>query len=557
MRVGGVAAGLAAAIFFMRTAAAEPPPVEAFGTLPLAEIGRISPDGKHLAVIQPLNGRNGIVIYDLSKTDSQPHSVTLEGAVAQNAFWKTNDRLICVFQANLKQKGSSDINAWTRAISVDANGQDAVLLLQGMALVNVNTGAAIVDLAPDDPWHVYMAAWETNAEMNGHAALRFDQYYLNLFKVNVKLGYTELVQHGTAHTAGYLMDGHGQALGRIEEDADLKNRVFLGHKEIMSFDAHGGSPLEFEGLTAGPNPTLAVLTGDPGGIKGLYSWTSAGKGDALFLDSKFDVSGSLEDERTGRIIGAVYRDDVPHHVYFDPAMQHVQKVLEAAFPGQAVWIASRDDAGAAYVIRTEGPKNPPVLSLYTTANHQVNIVQESYPSLKQSDLGEVRPYPYKARDGLDIHAYLTLPHAKEPHNLPLVVFPHGGPESRDGMNFNWWTQFMASRGYAVFQPNYRGSSGYGWNFVKAGDGEWTGKVQDDLQDGVQKLIADGIADPKRICIVGGSWGGYLALVGATFSPEEYACAISYAGPSDLDHNLYTGTTFESENVSVWKRSLGA
>jgi dipeptidyl aminopeptidase/acylaminoacyl peptidase len=125
------------------------------------------------------------------------------------------------------------------------------------------------------------------------------------------------------------------------------------------------------------------------------------------------------------------------------------------------------------------------------------------------------------------------------------------------MDFDWWAQFMASRGYAVLQPNFRGSSGYGWNFVQAGDGEWAGKVQNDVQDGVKKLIADGIADPKRICIVGASYGGYMALAGATFSPDLYACAVSFAGLSDLNRMLYTGTSFESESVSVWKRRIGA
>jgi dipeptidyl aminopeptidase/acylaminoacyl peptidase len=231
--------------------------------------------------------------------------------------------------------------------------------------------------------------------------------------------------------------------------------------------------------------------------------------------------------------------------------------LEKAYPDQSVQILSRDASDTSYVIRTEGPRNPPVLSLYTITNHQSNIVQEAYPGLKPSDLGEMKPYPYKARDGLDIHAYLTLPPGKDPHNLPAVIFPHGGPEAHDAMAFDWWAQFMASRGYAVLQPNYRGSSGYGWDFVKAADGEWAGKAQYDVQDGVKKLIADGIADPKRICIMGASWGGYMALAGATFSPDLYACAVSFAGVSDLKQAIYTGTSFESEGVSIWKRRFGS
>ncbi|HUO92360.1 MAG TPA: S9 family peptidase, partial [Rhizomicrobium sp.] len=262
-------------------------------------------------------------------------------------------------------------------------------------------------------------------------------------------------------------------------------------------------------------------------------------------------------ERNGRVIGVTYIDDAPRTTYFDPALQHVQTTLEKAFPGQSVSILSRDGAGASFVILTQGPKNPPVLSLYTTSNRQVNEIAEAYPSLKSSDLGDMKPYPYKARDGLDIHAYLTLPPGRDPHNLPTVVFPHGGPEARDSLRFDWWAQFMASRGYAVLQPNFRGSSGYGSRFARAGDGEWAGKVQYDVQDGVHKLIADGIADPKRICIVGASYGGYMALAGATFSPDLYACAVSFAGLSDIRRMLYTGTTFESESISLWKRRVGA
>ena len=249
-------------------------------------------------------------------------------------------------------------------------------------------------------------------------------------------------------------------------------------------------------------------------------------------------------------------EDLQKAKYFDPAMQHVQDTLEKAFPGQAVTIYSKDAGGKTYVFEAQGPKNPPILYMYTTANHHVDVVQEAYPQLKPTDLGDVKPYDYKSSDGLAIHAYLTTPPGKEAKNLPLVVFPHGGPEDRDSMAFNWWTQFMASRGYAVLQPNFRGSDGYGRGFVRAGDGEWAGKVQDDVQAGVKKLIAEGVVDPKKICIVGASYGGYMALAGASFSPDLYACAISYAGLSDLSY-MVSSSSFESEGSSLWRRRIGA
>ena len=145
----------------------------------------------------------------------------------------------------------------------------------------------------------------------------------------------------------------------------------------------------------------------------------------------------------------------------------------------------------------------------------------------------MKSYPYKARDGLDIPAFITLPPGKAPKALPLVVMPHGGPNERDMIGFDWWAQFLANRGYAVFQPNYRGSMGYGLKFKAAGDLQWGRKMQDDITDGVKKLIEDGTVDPRRICIVGASYGGYAALAGAAFSPDLYACAVSFAGVSDL------------------------
>jgi dienelactone hydrolase len=552
------AAATAFALLFSSGVSFAAPSADIFGNLPLVTTGRLSPDATHLALIQPVNGRAGVVIYDLTKPNAPPHMVTLEKAVAQTLFWKRNDRLICIFTANLEPKYWHHVQPWARAVTVDQNGGDAqVMLLRDQPeLQNNLNGAMIVDPAADDPWHVYMVAWETNAAMNGHAPLVFDEYYLNLFRVNVVTGYPELVLHGTEHTVQYLMDGHDQPLGYIEQDTNIRDHVFLGTKEVASFDARAEKGLEFEGLTMGPNPAFAVQATDSAGVRGIYQWSTAGVGPALFSNPKYDVVDILTDEHTGRILGAEYIDDRPHRLYSDPTLQHVQNVLEKAFPGQSVAILSRDATGATYLIKTEGPRNPPVLSLYTAANHQVNIVQEAYPSIKPADLGEMKPYPYKGRDGLEIPAYLTLPPGKQPHNLPTVIFPHGGPEARDSMAFDWWTQFMAAKGYAVLQPNYRGSFGYGSDFTTAADGEWAGKVQNDLQDGVQKLIADGIADPKRICIVGASWGGYLALGGVTYSPDVYACAISYAGISDLHRLTYTGTTFESEASTTIKRQLG-
>lgn len=161
------------------------------------------------------------------------------------------------------------------------------------------------------------------------------------------------------------------------------------------------------------------------------------------------------------------------------------------------------------------------------------MLAERNPWIDENDMAEMKPITYQSRDGLTIHGYLTLPVGKDPKNLPVVVNPHGGPWYRDSWGFNPEIQFMANRGFAVLQMNFRGSTGYGREFWEASFKEWGGKMQDDISDGVAWLIEEGIADPERIAIYGGSYGGYATLAGVCFTPDLYACAIDYVGVSNL------------------------
>ena len=330
---------------------------------------------------------------------------------------------------------------------------------------------------------------------------------------------------------------------------------------MASFDAHGGAKWVVEGL-AEDGSALAVRAIGKEDVDALYGLKlgDSALGAPLFLNPSYDVEDVLTDDHRSRVIGVSYVDDMTEYKYFDPKREQIEEKLKRALPMQSVRLVSRDAAGANYVVAADSPKNPETFYLFSSATSQLSVVGKSYPDLPPSDLGDEKPYPYKSRDGTDIHAYLTLPPGKAPKNLPTVIFPHGGPVWRDRLEFNYWAQFMASRGYAVLQPNFRGSAGYGFSFRHAGYGEWAGKVQNDLADGVQKLIADGIADPKRICIVGASYGGYAALAGATFNPDLYACAISYAGLSDLQlilsRETYVGGD-ESEASSFDEAQMGA
>jgi dipeptidyl aminopeptidase/acylaminoacyl peptidase len=224
----------------------------------------------------------------------------------------------------------------------------------------------------------------------------------------------------------------------------------------------------------------------------------------------------------------------PVYEWLDPEIGAAAAVLIHAFQGRDVELEDWSEDRTRFLARVAGPGAPGVWYLYDKARKEVSPIGEEYPDLAGAAFGTTRWITYKARDGLEIPAYLTLPPgAKDGSRLPLIVFPHGGPKARDQFDFDFIAQFLATRGYAVLQPQFRGSWGFGQAFEDAGKGEWGGKMQTDLIDGVGALAANGQIDPKRVCIVGASFGGYSALAGAALYPDAYRCAASIAGIADL------------------------
>ncbi len=201
--------------------------------------------------------------------------------------------------------------------------------------------------------------------------------------------------------------------------------------------------------------------------------------------------------------------------------------------GRQVDLVSFSDDRRKFLVRVDSPTDGPAYAYVDLDTKTGRWLADEFVDLKPDDISPVRSIAFKAKDGLPLTGYLTLPRGKEAKNLPLVVFPHGGPAARDEPGFDWWAQAMASRGYAVLQVNYRGSEGFGWSFLSAGFGQWGRKMQTDLSDGVRYLASQGTVDPKRVCIVGASYGGYAALAGAALDPGVYRCAAAVAGIADL------------------------
>ncbi|MGA7675602.1 MAG: S9 family peptidase [Rhizomicrobium sp.] len=532
------------------------PPAEAFGQLPAISQPALSPDGKHLAAIQAYNGRPAAVIYNLDATSgSRPVILPYSDGFIVGMRWKNNSRLLITINRNQTVHFVDGVVPLFRTVSVGTAGENPVILFSRSARDFATSLAEIADLDIDDETHVYMPLVEnimTQAVSTG------------LYQVDVTDGDAVRIGKAWDGYATWIMDGHGKLIAALVRPFQSLTEYLMLYqddeaKPLAVVNASSGNTAAIEGLTI-DGAALARRAVNQGGIEGLLCLALTDATETpLFFDTKYDIDEPLFDPWSGRVIGVSFIADWEEYRYFDPKMEALQKGLEAAFPGTSVHAVAWDTAQDKLVVAVDGPREPRAYYLLDRTTHHASGLSRTYPNLSDADVGEVKTYPYKARDGLDIPAYLTLPPGKPAKNLPTVIMPHGGPMERDQIAFDWMAQFLANRGYAVLQPNFRGSAGYGEKFMEAGFGEWGRKMQDDVTDGVQKLIADGIADPKRICIVGASYGGYAALAGAAFTPDLYACAASWAGVSDLNV-LYETESDKTANdpaiLSAWARFIG-
>ncbi len=300
-----------------------------------------------------------------------------------------------------------------------------------------------------------------------------------------------------------------------------------------------------------------VIHDDDRGMSSIYEYDLATQAEvrAVYVPDSGGVDATIVSRDGASLLGVSTSALQGRVHWFDPKLAELQSQLDKAVPNATVSIESMSEDRTRMLIRTSSPDTPGSIYFYSTDSGKMQRIAYANDLIGARHLAPVTVVAYKARDDLDVEALLTLPVGRDPHNLPLVVMPHGGPWAQDTLEYDYWQQFLANRGYAVLQPNFRGSTGYGTEFLRKGDGQLGIAMQDDITDGVKWTIARGIVDPARVCIIGASYGGYAAMWGIAKDPDLYRCAISIAGVSSLKRevNDFAYDMQAGKFSDAWKR----
>lgn len=552
--------------------AASPPP-EAFGVTPRMANVALSPSGALIAWAEPIKEVPHVVVFDLAKKQNV-RTVPVTGKLKiRDVVWADDRTLIINISLPHVYPGSKVPTEVFRYVAIDVLGDGPMrnLLMEHGADKDYVSGASIESLASDKPGTIVMSTMHYMAtarreEMDTRLrnATRDSGWTMSLFDVDLSTGKGKIRESGGVFTNGWVVDAKGNAVARSEWEAS-RNRFRVtarsasgGWSEIFKRD--DGGTFELIGPSPDGTAVLAIGSLDDDRSK-LWAIALDGSGAKVLIeDPKLDVQGYGVDPYTRQPVYVTLGGLESARRWIDPKSEARFNALAKSFPGKEVVVFGRSQDGNRALIDVSDPSSPPVYYLVDFKARTADIVGEAYPQLLEAKLGRVENLTYAARDGYSIPAYLTLPPDSDGKNLPTVILPHGGPYSRDQAGFDWLAQFLATRGYAVLQPQFRGSTGFGDAHELAGRREWGGLMQNDVSDGVKALVDRGVTDPARVCIVGASYGGYAALAGATLTPDLYRCAASINGVSDLPSMIgfirrEYGT--DSNAINYMYRDLGA
>ncbi|HEU5237235.1 MAG TPA: alpha/beta fold hydrolase [Pyrinomonadaceae bacterium] len=484
---------------------------------------QISPDGKFIAFMKPFKGTRNIWVKRTEEPFDKAKPITNDTARPIPAYFWSRDGKYILFV----QDKAGDENYLVYAVNpadAPAAGQEVPAARNLTDVKGVR--AEIYAVPRTDPDLIYVG-------LNDR-----DKSWHDLYKIKISTGERTLVRQNTERIVGWTFDLKDQLrlAGRVTDDGTTEvlrvdDKGFTKVYSCSVFEDCG--PIRYH--KDGQRVYFATNKGNID-LKRLELFDPAtGKEEVVESDplNRVDFGNAVFSEVTDDLVVTTYDDERERLYWKDKSFEADYKLLQKKLPGKEIDLGSSTKDERLWLIAAHSDTEPGERYLFDRNTKSLTFQYRSREKLNRTYLASMRPVKYKSSDGLEIPAYLTLPKGTAEKGLPLIVFPHGGPWARDDWGYNTFAQFWANRGYAVLQPNFRGSTGYGKKFIDAGNKQWGDKMQDDITWGVKYLVDQGIADPKRVGIMGGSYGGYATLAGVTFTPDLYAAAVDYVGPSNL------------------------
>lgn len=498
----------------------------------------LSPNGQYAAMIQRVDGGEAVIVVDwrTRQATAIQNARRTRGLFLDWVAWKNDGRLLFAASQRLDWDGTPEDTQYRvirRVYAMNRDGSNVTQMFEGQMRQLLSADYApmhLIDVLQNDPENVLFGTWGQNgytvyraSVTSGRATVVDDDSGWDTWRVFVDgAGNPVMRMDGLPYGSGYRFFRRSPDGGRWE----------LAHEVHRSTIAQNR---DFAPVRAGPGAGQVYVAARPEGQEFqaiyLYDTRTGQLGSPIYADATTDADAIRVDPNDNSLLAGCGQAQRWQCRATDPRMQRHFDAISAYFEGLADFTlqdVSLDKS--VWLIYADGPTIPPTYYIYDLNATHISPIGSEYPQVPRAQLAPTQIVQYVARDGAPLWGYLTaLPNASR----GLVVMPHGGPESRDSYGFNFLVQFLASRGYAVFQPNFRGSEGSGRTFAQAGHRQWGRRMQDDVTDGVRHLIQTGAADAQHICIVGASYGGYAALAGGAFTPELYRCVISIAGDADL------------------------
>jgi dipeptidyl aminopeptidase/acylaminoacyl peptidase len=502
--------------------------LDAYGRLPAISDVEISSDGANLAYIAHDGGASRVIIQPLNGGEIQ--SVDFGKVKMRGVMWSDPNHVVALVSRTGSVENQTYVGEMYQATSINIRTGASVQLPKKAyeTVQNVLSSDPVPGVINGKPtMFVQLYAGE---QSNSWQEGRFD-----LYRIDPDSGVAAQVQMGDFDTRSFLVKSDGTVVSRTRFHRENSRWSLELRKDGKWVDGYVmTAPLDRPNVLGITLDEKAVVLGLVDEKTGDDKTIAVSLVDGKISDfpgpaGSFDV---VRDE-SRHIIGTVQEAGYSRYSFIEPRLAAAWETLSGVVAGRQLTLQSHTSDYSKVVAYVEGTGEPGGYYMLDVNAKKLSKVGSAYPGLAATDVAEVRAIKYAAADGTTIYGYLTLPQGKDPKSLPLIVFPHGGPYGRDEAGFDWWAQAMASRGYAVLQPNFRGSEGYGEKFLRAADGEWGGKMQTDLSDGVRFLAGKGLIDSKRVCIAGASYGGYAALAGITLDKGVYRCAVSVAGIGDL------------------------